>query len=253
MYDIARYWDRVASEIETRQTGSDVAGYDTPADRYLREKGEREIRAIDVRGKSVLEVGCGTGLNLALFDAGGAASITAVDVSANMLKLAKRRLSNARARTRFEHVGGDTLPLGDRSVDYTFTVTVLQHNTDDDALRKLIGEIVRVTSQRIFILEHMGPIKRRSESYANRRPSFYVNAFSACGMELTHRKVIRAFVTRKFYAVANRFFGLQKHHEGAASSRGLTRLLNGAMPVTALLDRVVAVPDGLTMMVFGRR
>jgi ubiquinone/menaquinone biosynthesis C-methylase UbiE len=253
MYDIARYWERVAHEIKARRSGSDVAGYDTPADRYLRHKGEREIRAIDVHGKSVLEVGCGTGLNLALFDAGGAASIIGVDVSATMLNIAKRRMSNARARTRFEHVGGDTLPLGDRSVDCTFTVTVLQHNTDDHALRRLISEIARVTSQRIIILEQTGPIERRSESFVNRRPSFYVNAFTSSGMQLIQRKVIRTFVTKKFYAITSRFFGLQKHHEGAASSRGLTRLLNAALPVTAALDRLVPVPDGLTVMVFERR
>ncbi|MCE5234116.1 MAG: class I SAM-dependent methyltransferase [Mizugakiibacter sp.] len=85
----------------------------------------------DLRGRDVLEIGCGTGKNTAWL-AGRARSVVAVDFSAGMLAQAQRRV--AAPHVRFvRHDVREPWPLADASVDLVIGNLVLEHvETLDD-------------------------------------------------------------------------------------------------------------------------
>ena len=143
-YHAETHWSRVGREIAQRQGPNFVAGDDDPYYRYKRAKFvERFLETLDVDGKTVLEVGSGPGGNLKhLLEHRHAAKLMGVDLAQPMVDLARTHLPPSVEITK---VDGTSLPFADQSIDLTYTVTVLQHNTSEPMLRSLVNEICRVT------------------------------------------------------------------------------------------------------------
>lgn len=251
-YDPRHYWNDVADAIAARVSGSQVAGYDSPLDRYVRARFVKEFVSIRVTGKDVMEVGSGSGLNLQLLERGGARSITAVDVSERMLDIARKNMQRARVRTRFLHIDGQAIPLPDASIDYVFTVTVLQHNTDPVGLALLMSEIARVARERIYLFEDTARTERGIPEYVLRPVKFYQSVFEQRGYRMIEKRVINLFVTQKLFSLFNRIAGLYGKKEGAATGRVAALMQYPFLPFTVLLDRLVRWPEGNTVMVFER-
>jgi len=95
-------------------------------------------RAGDLRGRDVLEIGCGTGRwTVILRDTG--ANVRAVDVSAAAIAANARRIRGV----EFECADLLDLPLGDESIDLAVSVTVIQH-VPHDAQARAAAELARV-------------------------------------------------------------------------------------------------------------
>jgi ubiquinone/menaquinone biosynthesis C-methylase UbiE len=71
---------------------------------------------------TVLEIGIGTGLNLAYYDAGRVTRVIGLDPSAASWKLARERAAQVRFPVEFIGLPGEQIPLEDDSVD-TVVVT----------------------------------------------------------------------------------------------------------------------------------
>ncbi len=82
----------------------------------------------DVRGKSVLDFGCGSGENTLLLGRRGA-RVVGVDISADLIRLAQRRLAlNGRAGAAEFVVGSaHDLPVESNSIDVVFGIAILHH------------------------------------------------------------------------------------------------------------------------------
>ena len=93
----------------------------------------------DVRGRDVVDLGCGTGRHTAWLSAAGA-RVTAVDFSSGMLARARRRVDSAAVRF-VVHDLHEPLPLGDASFDAAVSGLVLEHLRD---LRAFFTEVRRV-------------------------------------------------------------------------------------------------------------
>jgi len=78
----------------------------------------------DVRGRRILDVGCGDG-ELAVCLARRGAEVTAVDASPAMLAAARKRATGAGVAVRFCEARADALPLAAESFDVVLAVTVL--------------------------------------------------------------------------------------------------------------------------------
>lgn len=95
----------------------------------------------NVAGKPVLDLGCGSGENTTLLALRGG-DVTAVDISAALIDLAKRRLrvNGVDARVRFIVGSAHELPVPDDSFDVVFGIAVLHHLD----LNRVAGEVARV-------------------------------------------------------------------------------------------------------------
>ena len=93
----------------------------------------------DVRGKTVLDLGCGTGRH-SLWLAAAGADVTGVDFSEGMLAEAKRK-ANALPIRFIAHDLHDGLPFSDKQFDLVISGLVLEHVRD---LRSFFDETYRV-------------------------------------------------------------------------------------------------------------
>lgn len=95
-------------------------------------------------GASVLDLGCGPGLDVAalagLVGAGG--RVVGVDHDAHLLARARERTLNTRADVSFVQAEGHALPFADGSFDAVRAERVLMHNADPVPI---LAEMVRVT------------------------------------------------------------------------------------------------------------
>ena len=97
-----------------------------------------------LRGKSVLDVGCGSGRYLRHALRRGAARATGVDLSAEMLAQARAalRADAGQASTALLRGSLEALPLGDACADLTICGLVVGHTHD---LRRSLAELCRIT------------------------------------------------------------------------------------------------------------
>ena len=103
----------------------------------------REIMAdLELAGKRVLDIGCGVGgLDQVLIEL-GAAHVTAVDVVAEMIMLARRRIADP--RIAFEVVEPEQpLPFADASFDVVFTKDAWLHVIDKRVLLREVRRVLR--------------------------------------------------------------------------------------------------------------
>jgi pseudaminic acid biosynthesis-associated methylase len=123
---------------------------------------DRNLTAYDRRGEfwlplldelqpqSVLEVGCNVGGNLQwITQRVDPSRVTGVDVNAKALRLLDQRVPGVRA----VHSPARELPVGDRSIDFVFTMGVLIHQPDE-TLEKVMSEMVRASSRYVFCGEY---------------------------------------------------------------------------------------------------
>jgi ubiquinone/menaquinone biosynthesis C-methylase UbiE len=118
----------------------------TPQGRYIdmRERGLILDLVAPRRGERLLEVGCGTGEHLALFQQSGC-DVTGIDPSTPMLAAARQKLGD-----KVELVPGraEDLPFSDNEFDIVAMILSLEFTDDPE---KAIGEAIRVSRDRVFL------------------------------------------------------------------------------------------------------
>jgi SAM-dependent methyltransferase len=103
----------------------------------------------DVRGRRVLDFGCGSGANSILL-ANRGAHICAIDISEDLLRLAARRMQvNGRNGASFVAASAHQLPLPDSSVDVVFGIAIL-HHLDLRLVRSEVHRVLRPGGRAIF-------------------------------------------------------------------------------------------------------
>lgn len=182
--------------------------YDTVPNR-TRDLAARVLRQADLNlnGRAVVEVGCGTGRNTEWLlrseagstDAAGPTSISALDFSEEMLARARARVSDRRVRF-IQHDIQTRWPLADAAADVVIAMLILEHV---EHLKPFFAEAVRVliAGGELFICElhplrqHLGGqaqfISNRTGEYTRvaaflHDVSDYVNAGLSAGLNLLH-------------------------------------------------------------------
>jgi len=142
--------------------GADAEGtaeYDDTAIRFLEalwgdgylspggpDEVDRVVAGLDLTGKQVLDIGCGSGgIALHLVARHDAGHVTGFDVEAPVIEAANiraldRGLSN---RADFVHGAPGPLPFGDASFDVAFSKDALLHVPDKDALFREIFRVLK--------------------------------------------------------------------------------------------------------------
>ncbi|PYR38177.1 MAG: hypothetical protein DMF93_16495 [Acidobacteria bacterium] len=137
------YWNRHVHDLEitTHPVGS--RGFFDDLDQYHFEKLHHLLRLVafdGYRGRSVLEVGCGAGVDLARFARGGAA-VTGVDLAQSAIELARANFAQQGLQGAFEVADGERLPFPDNCFDLVYAHGVVQYTANP---QRLVDECRRV-------------------------------------------------------------------------------------------------------------
>ena len=151
--------ETLRSAFEASQTTTQLSQLLTPAETIERYRTPPKKTAFpleyafyllgDVRGKTVLEYGCGDGENTVVL-ANRGARVIAFDISPELLAVAKERLEVNRCKGVELLLGSaHNLPLPDESIDVVFGMAIL-HHLDLDIASREIRRVLRKGGRGIF-------------------------------------------------------------------------------------------------------
>lgn len=195
-------------------------------------------------GKSAVDVGTGTG-RAALIMAAAGAEVTALDASAEMLRVARARAEHRQAGIRFEVGDAHHLAHPDRAFDVAVSLRVLMHTP---GWRQCIAELCRVARQRVIVdfpsagsVASAQAVTRRLAAAAGSTIEAYRvfteatirHELEAHGFRVAqiHRQFVLPVAFHK--RIGSRAF--TERVEGALAAVGLLRLCGS--PVTMLAER----------------
>lgn len=256
-YNPETYWSRVGREIKKRGENY-LAGDDNAYYRYKRAKFLRKfLDTISFDGKSVLEVGFGPGGNLKhILSRYHPTRLLGVDISEQMLDVAKENLALF-PQIRLEKIDGTQLPFPDESIDLSFSVTVLQHNTDERVFHSLTREIARVTKDSIILMEDIGLNRtpREGGNWIGRSVDVYEAALHPYNFRLRQCEFLNTKVSRRVYEGATRLWrslAPSTPQQGEPTPALLSFALNSAIPIAGIFDDLFIETQNLAKMVFQR-
>lgn len=122
---------------EAEKLMNDWAGKRKEAENVARDF---ERRAGPLRGKRILDVGCGNGVFMAVFAKAGA-TVAGLEVNRTLVEIAREVLKDEGAEGQMLEYDGTTFPFPDASFDYVLSVGVLEHVSDP---RLILRETARV-------------------------------------------------------------------------------------------------------------
>jgi SAM-dependent methyltransferase len=137
------YWNEHIHDLEITSHPVGTRGFFDDLDQYHFEKLHHLLRLVafdGYRGRSVLEVGCGAGVDLARFAKGGA-TVTGVDLAASAIDLARANFAQQGLTGAFEVADAEHLPFPDNCFDLVYAHGVVQYTADP---ARLVAECRRV-------------------------------------------------------------------------------------------------------------
>jgi ubiquinone/menaquinone biosynthesis C-methylase UbiE len=134
------FWDNYANENETK--------FNEEFAKFVRDL------VVSLRCTSVLEIGCGTGIDLKLFPE--TFEVHGVDLNDTALNIVKEKLP----KFYFKKSSIIDLPFEDSSVDFVFTHQLLNY-LEDDVLEKGISEMYRVAGKYIMNCERYDEVEKQ--------------------------------------------------------------------------------------------
>lgn len=249
-YNPETYWDAVAAVIRSRQDLKTIAGDDEPYYRYKRKRFLKLLGTFDFTNKTVLEIGCGPGGNLDFVYNKGCKKITGVDVSQQMISLAEELVAGKEIDVI--KINGKDLPFENKAFDVVFTSTVLQHNTNEEALRTLVQEICRVAKGEVFLFERIERKITGHESNVGRPVRYYESLLQPHGFGLTSKQPLPIQASYFVCGAIRKTFNRKTRREGEPLTSVSVKLENLLLPLTSILDRVIPSNRDLTLLRFKR-
>ncbi len=247
-YHPEKYWSEVAKVIKKRDNGKNViAGDDEPYYRYKRQKFLSLLHSIDFSNKTVLEIGCGPGGNLIEVSKKNPAKLTGVDISEDMISLAKNKVPN---HVSVVKTNGTKLNFEDKSFDIVFTATVLQHNTDEAMLKSLISEICRVSSDKIYLFERIENQIKGDNLCLGRPVDYYTKLMNNHSFNLKSKKFINIRVSYYVCGIFRKLLNPRSRKEGEPLSAISVLMQYITLPVTKILDTIFTSNKDLAKLEF---
>lgn len=149
--ELETYFDRTAVEAWSRLTSTEPVGRIRATVRAGRDEMREMLLSwlpADLRGKRLLDAGCGTGA-LAVEAARRGASVVAVDLSATLVELGRDRIEQV-GEGQIELRVGDMLDPGLGRFDHVVAMDSMIHYAAGDMVRMLSGLAARVEASLLF-------------------------------------------------------------------------------------------------------
>ncbi len=243
------YWTAVASRIGSRDGVNVIAGDDEPYYVYKREQTLASLKELVFDDRSVLEIGPGPGGNLLELSSYMTTRLAGAEISAKMVEIARSRLP--------EHVeifktNGTELPFENKTFQLVFSITVVQHNTDDAMMRQLVGEMARVSSEEVVLFENINTKISGDELMRARPDAYYASILAEHGFEHVETKMIDTVASYYVCGAIRKGLNRGTRQEGEPLNAVSLALQRAALPVTKVLDRVLTHKKDLARMRFRR-
>lgn len=250
MYNVEEYWSTVADRIDERHGRNFIAGDDEPYYRLKRKQFLKLFNEVDYLNKSVLEIGPGPGGNLKEVYKHKPSKLFGADISQSMIDIAKQ---NIPADVKLFKTDGITLPFEDDSVDIVYSVTVLQHNTDEKALSELMKEMARVSKQEVHLYERIEKVIKGDKLNFGRPVSYYAQHFSKAGFELKSVKFLNIQASYALAGFTRKYLNAKERIEGEPLTRFSLGIQKVFMPLTRLLDKMIKQKRDLARIVLVKK
>jgi ubiquinone/menaquinone biosynthesis C-methylase UbiE len=140
---IKAYWNEHIHDLEIATHPVGTIGFFRELDEYRFDKLRYLPKVVDFAGnsgKTVLEVGCGIGIDLLRFARGGAI-VTGIDLAEVSIELARKNFIHNRLEADLQVMDGEAMTFADNSFDVVYAHGVLQYTHD---ARRMVGELHRV-------------------------------------------------------------------------------------------------------------
>ena len=186
-----------------------------------------------IAGRTILDVGTGTGRAAVLFARGGA-KVTGVDASEEMLAVARKRAGDQSLSIRFATGDAHALEFGDRAFDVVVSLRVIMHSP---RWRSVVSELCRV-ADRLVILDYPSARSLASVQSAFRRMTHAVGVRTEPYRVFSDREVADA-LTRAGFRIrsVHRQFVLPIGFYKIFGSRRLTIAMEKSLDRMGLLGR----------------
>jgi 2-polyprenyl-3-methyl-5-hydroxy-6-metoxy-1,4-benzoquinol methylase len=141
--DVRQYWNEYVNDIEITDLPVGSVEFFEALERYRYDKVDYLRDYVDFpryRGKKVLEIGCGAGIDLLQFARAGA-DVAARDLTENAVALATKNLARAGFSGDIRQGNAEALDFPDETFDVVYSHGVLHHTVDTE---KAIAEVRRV-------------------------------------------------------------------------------------------------------------
>ena len=134
--DVRAYWNHRIHDLEISKHPPGSPGFFADLDEYHFDKLRHLLALVDFNGyggRRVLDVGCGTGVDLVRFVRGGAVA-TGVDIADSAVALARENLRHQSLSASLCVGDGERLPFPDNAFDFVYAHGVVQYTPGDRAL-----------------------------------------------------------------------------------------------------------------------
>ncbi len=121
---------------------------------------DRVMPLESLRGKRVLEIGCGMGLHTETLARAGA-DVTSVDLTPTAVEATNRRLELKGLRANVIQADAERLPFDSRSFDFVWSWGVIHHSSNTGRIVREIGRVLKAEGEcRIMVYNRTGMAAR---------------------------------------------------------------------------------------------
>jgi ubiquinone/menaquinone biosynthesis C-methylase UbiE len=151
MPQVARFWNAVADEFDSIYTGVNKSAFSRFLDRYFRKDIYERFdwvmqKCADVRGKTICDIGCGSGRFVTEFAKRGAGHVTGVDIAPDMIKLATNLVQQNQVVDKCDLFVSDVLNWKtDQKFDITIAIGFWDYIMDPPERLQLIRNLTTGT------------------------------------------------------------------------------------------------------------
>jgi 2-polyprenyl-3-methyl-5-hydroxy-6-metoxy-1,4-benzoquinol methylase len=156
--EVQQYWDEYTTSVQAQFTNERYGSKE-----YFREIRKHHDKAYDLsnqiidlpslNGKSVLEIGCGIGLDALLYAQQGA-RVTAIDISLTCIEMAQKYFSYHDLQATFEIQNAEVLGYADNSFDVVVARQVLMYTPHPERAVEEMLRVVRPGGKTVSLLHN---------------------------------------------------------------------------------------------------
>lgn len=246
---IQSYWNEHIHDLEIATEPVGSAGFFRELDEYRFDKLRYLPNVVDFsafKGKKLLEVGCGVGIDLVRFARGGAI-VTGVDLAQTSIELARKNFEQNNLSADLRVMNGEALEFPDNSFDVVYAHGVLQYTADIDKMVAELHRVLKPGGQAIMMVYNriswLNALRQVTKVELEHEDAPVLNKYSISEF----RNYLKPFKSVRI--VPERFPVPSRLHKGAKG------LLYNTLFVNAynLLPRALTRPTGWHIMAFATK